>query len=293
MIRSLVIALVVCALMAAAPVSADATVAVDANHPVASDEAVSEYERTETVSGQLPQVDATLTVAEDHDDVGLDGPYLDVNSQYIRLEYDEELPRTLRIYIPTEIVRPRVKSGLEAESGGLTADFAPVDDSEYLAMTVRVDGRTNATFVLSAEAGIIWSARETGSEAVNDTTGISLPSLGSDADWRFVEGLNQSQPVALDRRPDNLTMQYDARDGPGREWLAVPQCDDPSEQSVCYYTQGNETIIMTTQSNPPTVRYQRSNDPTADLKSSWRDLRRVPSRLAEQVDSWFGGTNAA
>lgn len=292
-LRSLTVVVVLLALLTAGLGAADATVAVDDNHPVASEETIAEYEATGVASGELPQFDASLTVADDHEDASLDGPYLDTNTQYVRIDYNEEIPRTVRIYLPAELVSPRVKSGLEAENADVSADFAPVESAQYVAMTVRFDEPTTATFALSAEAGIVWEARETGRDAVNNTTGITLPTLGSNADWRFVESLNQSQPVALEGQPDTLTVQYDAQDGPGREWLSVSECDDPTEQAVCYYRQGNDTIIMTTQSDPPTVRYQQSNDVLADFKSSVRDLGRVPSKIADSLGGILGGAQDA
>jgi hypothetical protein len=266
------------------------TLTIDSDHDLATSDAVNQYAREEVASTNVPQVDLTVTVAEDHEEVGLDGPRIDARTTYLRLDYDEEIPREVRIYLPAEIVTPRVKQDLESVDGVATADLRPTDNATMQAVTVRFDGETDAVFGLSKEAGVVSETRRWVKEAVSNATGVPVPSLGSGGQWQFVDpaeyGANQTRAFSNEH---SWTMQYrTTRDGEER-WLPVPECDDIQGQPACTYQTQNATMLISSQQDPPRVRYKRGTDISSSLGAAIDDLMAIPSRIIESVGGLFGG----
>lgn len=271
--------------------SASDVTTIDDEHPLATSDAISTFETERNVSARVSQLDMSISVAEDHDDVGVRGFHTDANNVWVRVDYDEEIARTIRFYLPREMVSPRVKNDLSAVDSSVTADLSPAMDGNMTAVTLRVDGPTDVVFAVSKEAGVIWGAREGVKRAVNETTGITLPTFGNSDEWSYVDSarLNSTRAVALDVAADNVTLQWDADPGTERRWQSVPECSDVSDQTVCYYENDAKTMIMTPTDEAPTVRFKAGRDPVADLKSAINDLAQLDDRIADWVGSIFGG----
>jgi hypothetical protein len=269
---------------------ADATLTIDDDHDLASAAAVESFEDDAVASTNVPQVDLTVTVAEDHEDIGLDGPRIDARTVWVRLDYDEEIPREVRFYIPGEIVTPRVKQDLESVDAVASAGLRPTDNATMQAVTVRFDGETDAVFALSKEAGTVSAARRWVREQVGNATGVPIPSLGSGGQWQYLDGADYgpNQTRAFDG-DTTWTMQYrTTRDGE-EQWLPVPECDDIQGQPACTYKTQNATMLISSQQDPPRVRYKRGTDLSSSLGAAVDDLLAIPSRIIESVGGLFGG----
>lgn len=284
--------LLVMAVLALTGVAAGSEIlTLDDQTPLASDDSVAAFEQQGIVTADTAQVDMTVTVAREGSDAGLEGPRVDSKDTFVRINYREDITRTIRIYIPADMIEPRPKRGLQAENSGVSADLSPAGDGKYLALTFTVDGPTDATFAVSNTAGAIFSGRSGVREAVNNTTGFSMPSFGDGAEWQFVESseLNSTRSYRVDHPASDMTMQWDADPSAEKRWISVPECGDPTDVRVCYYRDGNATTIMTTTDNPPTVRYREGKSAIIDLKSAVSDLASVPDRVGSWVDGIFGG----
>ncbi len=123
-----------------APIAAQTTTTIDAGHSLTSDAAKQSYQSDGVVSTTPAQADVNITIAESHDDVGLDGIYADGLDTYLRIDYDEDIARTLRFYVPAEYFSPRTKRGLEPVDGGPNTDLTPVRGGNMTAVTVEVGG---------------------------------------------------------------------------------------------------------------------------------------------------------
>lgn len=267
---------------------------VDADHGLASPDAVDRYDREGVASTELSQLDMRITVADDHDDVGLDGWLaLDFTQQYLRLEYREEIPRTIRIYIPSEYFQPRVKRNLDALEGDVEADLEATGDQRYTAIVVRFEGPTDAVFPIKKAAGWVFRGRFEAESAVENETGWSLPSFGSDTQWQYVpdSAFAGNSTYTIPVEGENVTMQYDtARSTTETVWIPVPECKDVRDQDVCRFSrEENEVTLLSTLEDPPTVRYKNERDSIADVDAWVNDLLEAPSRIGDLAGRLFGG----
>jgi surface glycoprotein (TIGR04207 family) len=299
----LVVSLVAAAL--AVPGTATATAqpeiyTVDADHGLADDAAIQRFEQEGLASTQLERLDLRLTVADEAGDVGLSElRHSSSLNTYVQIDYQEEIPRTIRIYLPKEYVDPYRKVGLEAEDADVTADVEPVRDREMVALTLTVDGSTNATFSLNHAPGKTMGARERVKDLINQSTGYRLPdiSIGAgSAEWQYVPssalaGNNTTYRVPTnDTDSSDLTIQYDTDPSPDQRWLPVQRCD--GSQEVCTITKNgsDRVVLVSTTQNPPTVRYREDGGALVGARSIGSDLSNAVDQLVADVKGlWPGG----
>ncbi|AUV84698.1 hypothetical protein C2R22_24530 (plasmid) [Salinigranum rubrum] len=277
---------------------ADDVVTVDASHSLTDQDTIDDYERTGVASTSVDAPALKLTVAESHDDVGLDGFHLDMDSRYLRVEYNESIPRTVRFYVPSEYWYPVTYEGREAENSDVTADMRPTADGRYTAVTVRLTGKTDAVFEVPAAASFIFWGRGKAKESVANTTGYEPPEIGATAtEWRYIpDGQleNSSYPINVTDEA-TPTIQYDAEPAQGEQrWLAVPQCGNSDTAPVCTYEkQGidDKMYVLSRSADAPPVRFQSGTDYASTGRSVWSELETIPSRFFEDINGLFGGAS--
>lgn len=271
-------------------------VAIDADHGLDSDQAKAEYDETGHVSRNLTRLDMQLTAAEKHDDAGIDGYHTDINHRFVCIDYNEDIQRTVRVFIPDEYVSPRINTGLDPIDGGPVAAVEPTEKRNHTAMTMTFTGETRACYKFSREAGIYFSAKSDAYHIFNNSTSFKIPSLaGGSQQWQYVDraALSVNQTASINSTGESLTLQYDADPSTDSEqWLTVPSCEDPSEQAVCQYTEDGDTdtvYLLSTSDDPPPVRYKVGHDPIANVKAWASDLKEVPGRFKDTADGLLGG----
>lgn len=280
---------------AVGPVAGDELLTIDADHGLASGQAVATFEEEEQVSTQFDRINGSLTIAEEHDAAGLSGFHSDIDTVYVRFQYNETLPRSVRLYVPAGYWYPHTTDGLEAENSNLTLDMEPTADGRYTALRVRFTGRTDATFAISKEAATVFALRDTTRSATENVTGIQLPSIGSTGPrWQRLPDdalAANNTTVAIDTQGGPLMVQYDAASEQGADqWIAVPSCTSGSETPVCTFERAGEDdrlYLLSKAAEPPPVRYARSDDPLAGLKARVNDLQEVPGRFADRLNLDF------
>jgi hypothetical protein len=266
----------------------------DTDHELAADEAIAEYRNESHVTGGVYGLNMTLTVADDAADAGLNDWLTRSSGRvFLRIDYNEDLVRTVRFYVPKAYVAPQLKQGLEARDGDLTADLEPTQDRNYTAVTVTLDGPTEAVFPISSARGSIATGRSTIGDMVANVTGFSLPSLTDDgAEWHYI-GASELADNQTDSIPSNATtIQYDTNTGTGEEanWVPVPDCDGGTD-GVCTYTkadQPNRTYLLSTSGDPPRVRYRQGSSITGQLDTAVNDALHGVDNLVDDVTSLFG-----
>jgi len=264
------------------------TTTIDAQNPLVEQTTINEFERSETVTRNLSQVDMEVTVAEDGTDAGLTGPRIDSMQTYLRLDYDEGISRTIRIYVPSEYFEPRVQRSLSAANGGPDAQLTPTANGTMTAVTIEVSGPTDSPYAISAVAGDVWAVRSWARDKTENTTGWEFPTLAGGEQWQYIDAGTYSTSAPARINGTAATIQYQAGTANDTAWLPVPECDDPSSQAVCSLEERNATIIMSSQDSPR-VRYKYGTDPLSDLGSAVNDLRQVDDRIEEFVGGIFGG----
>lgn len=287
--RRAVALLLTLALAAAAVGTVSATTTtIDADHQLASDDAVAEYQENGTVSAELTRIDATVTIADESENAGMNGTYLDAGTTYLRIDYDESVARTLRLYFPSEYFSPRVKRGLEPAGTGPNAEITTVRDGEMTAVTVDVSGETDTTYGVSAVSGTVWSVRSSIQDQVENVTGWSVPTLSSDEQWRYVGEGNYSTASPRTINDTGLTVQYEVERDNTTEWLPVPECKSPESQRVCALEDGNQTVLMSG-GDAPRVRYRSGTDLFSTGGSIINDLMGSVDRAIDSAQRLLGG----
>jgi hypothetical protein len=290
-------ALLVLSLVAGVPLAAaDEVVAVDADHALAEESTIEAYADSGVATADIEGMDMSVTVAQDSKQAGLDGFHVDSTKTYLQVQYREERSRTVRIYVPDDYITPRPKRGLQAETSRQTATLSPVEGGNYTAVELTLDEPTNATFAISKTSGAVFSVRSRTRGFLGRTFGVSLPSFGGD-NWQHVDTAalaGENTTAAINHDNQNMTLQYDADPAAGSEsWLAVPECDDGTSASVCQFEKegiDNRTYLLSTAEDPPAVRYQEGEDPMANSRSAVEDIKRVPSRIMDDISKLWGGS---
>lgn len=285
--------LVIAAVMPAAVAAQEAVYEADTNHGLADDSAIETYDSEGVVTGDVHGLDMSVTVAENSDDAGLSGLlYRDTGRVFLRLDYDEEISRTIRLYLPREYVKPQLKQGLEAAESGVTADLEPTADRNHTVVTVTLEEPTTVVFPISAGRGAIADSRSGFSGIVANVTGIELPSLTDrGAEWHYVSAdeLNDSE---ADYIPANATtIQHDtSTNSEDADWVPVPSCDDGT-QEICTYTKADQpdrTYILYTGADRSAVRYREGRSVSGDLSTAVNDAMRGVDNLVDDVVGLFG-----
>lgn len=274
-----------------APVAGSTTTTIDADHSLTSAESIQTYESDGVAVANPAQADVTITIAKGHDDAGLEGIYADGLDTYLRIDYDEDIDRTLRFYIPSEYVSPRTKRGLEPVDGGPPADLTPVRGGNMTAVTVEVDGQTDSVYRLSKLAGLTYSVRQRYADRIENRTGWEVPSLTSSTQWQYVEAGSYSTNSPRPINDTDLTMQYRQASADETEWLPVRKCDDPETQRVCYVQDTNTTLLMSSAENPPKVRYKTDGGIIENVSGEVEDMLESFSRAGDWFGDIFGGGN--
>jgi len=288
----LVVAAVAPASMA---VAQESVYEADTDHELATDGAIAEFHNESVATGDVQGLNMSLTVADDAEAVGLnDWITRSTGRVFLRVDYNEELSRTVRFYIPREYVSPQIKQGLSAMDGDLTADLAPTQDRNYTAVTITVDGPTEAVFPISAARGSIATGRSTIGEIVHNVTGFSPPSLTDDgAEWHYVSPgeLDDNQTDSI---PSNATtIQYNTNTGTDAEanWVPVPDCDGGTD-TVCTYTKADHpdrVYLLSTSGDPPRLRYREGSSVQGQLGTAVNDALNGVDDLVDDTFALFGG----
>lgn len=286
-------------LAAVAPALAaeDTVYPIDDDHPLTESDAIHEFEANDSVSRNLTQLDATITVTETSEAAHIPGYYTDFNKIYVCMDYREGIARTPRFNLPGDYIRPR-----PGEADSLTsshhARYARTGNGST-AISIQFSQPGRACFALTKAPGYYFTVREDLNHWVNDTTGVELPSVDEDDDWQHVPptAFQNTTTYEIDTRGQEMTVQFDADDSRSTRWLQVPTCSDPAEQAVCKYREDPVTandsnatlVLMSTQNSPPPVRYRYGQDSSEGIMAGLRDIRNAAEEFVADVGDRLGG----
>ena len=280
-------------------VAQDSLTTIDESNPLADADAGSTYEDSGVVGGTVSGYDMRVTVADDHETVGLSGieytATADSTHHNLRIQYNESIERTIRLYVDKSVWYPHYGE-IDAENADVTASLSPVEDSEYTAVELTLSGPTDAVFQVPKAVSGYYYARDTGKSWLENRTGYEIPSLlGSSTAWDRVDDtdLTNNSSVAIGANESEPMIQYDAADS-GQRWVPTPNCDDSrgDDAPVCIYDRPDDpehVYVTSNVADPPPVRYKHGTDVIAQAQASVNELLEVPNRIMEQVRGLFGG----
>lgn len=264
--------------------------AVDAEHDLAADDQIDQFHSEGVVTGQADNIDLTLTASESSDDVAAD-QLTDAGRLYIEVDYQEDIDRTLRFYIPDDYFEPYEDQSMTVHNADVQAEMEPVQGGNFTAVTVHTDGPTTATLEISTVESRLWKIRHDARDWVGDATGVSLPSLagGEENPWEYIDSRsfagNESVSV-----PADATVQYAAGETNSETtWLEVPACNR-AETPVCTVSQSNETAVIAENApDAPQVRYNTDTSFSDRVGAGFREVMTEASAQLERVRSTLSG----
>lgn len=272
---------------------------IDENTGLTDQDTIKEFQRSESVTADVPELDMQITVTTDKREISNDAVSPGLLKRYIAVDYNEEIARTVRFYVPAEYVTPRIKRNVDADGAEVSAEYEPVDGGNYMAVTVYLGGETEAILPANEVFGSYVDTSGSIYGWVENKTGVPIPQLGKSGQvqWQYppehvLQGANATYHIPMD--PDkhtvaDMTIQYD-NSGPNTEptWLVVPACEDTTDP-VCVTPRNETAVLFTSATEAPPVRYKHGTDRVSEAGSAWHDLKQGWDGLIEKVGGLVGG----
>lgn len=268
---------------------------LDDHHPLAADTAVESYETYGVVSHTWTAPDMTITIGQTYDEDT--GEVSDGNTDplfhYVRIQYNESIPRDFRIYLPAGYWTPHPLE--RTASNGQTVQLRPTQNATYTSITMTFDGETDLVFSIPKASSSYYAARDTGRETVEEETGWNLPVPGSSPGWNEVppENLSERDDVTiLPVASEDVRVQYNAGNRTSERWRPVPECTQIRGQDVPVCTTdreaGQNTVLISRVKNPPTVRWREQRGLLGGIDRGADDAASIGDRISDFIDDVFG-----
>jgi hypothetical protein len=275
---------------------ADSTITdLDHNTPLTERDTWSTFRNDGVATADVAAPALKITVAKEHEDVDVGGFHNDYANEFVRVEYDEDIDRTIRFYVPSNYWKPYFDESAESIAGDdVVAKLVPVAGGKYTAVTIRFSGKTDAVFAVSQLKGSTWSFWSEQDEKIEETTGVSTGIAGT-SQWNYARSSDWSNGTLVVSNvsdPSRVMIQYDGDVSAEEEvWLRVPKGE--SSRTPAYYfvrepsSAGENASIVVVSKNeePPSVRLKTSSNPRDGVGSIFSDWSQIPARF----DSWFAG----
>jgi len=287
---TLILLLLTAPLTAVGLASADShVVKIDRDHDLTTQASINEFQNDDSTSTTLAYPQTTLTIGKTTDSVDLDGHFVHQYShEYIRIEYDEDVSRTFRFYVPNDYAAPYSDDDVDIinkDDPNAEVEYSTVENRKYLSVTVSVDGPTDIVVPVDEKTG--WSVEfwDSRSDNAKNATGVA------NEDWERVDssrlsGANATARVDTTELEDPV-FQYQVEED---KWTALP--NEPKDNVPVYQfqKQGVEdtVFIVSTVSDPPAVRYQEGGK-GGTAKNVARDVSNVVSKISDDIKDVLGG----
>lgn len=285
---------ILCALAAASTGAVHGAIlhTVDADHALADQSAVTEYEQSGLVATNLSTPQMSVTIAEkraacDRDD-SLTDSVRDKRYHYLCFDYYGEVKQTTRIHIPEGYWHPYIRDGKEPLGDGPTASFRSVGNASYTSVEMTFEGRGTAVYAIPKDATASYWAIERINDRTERVGGITLWSSGTS--WQTINqsAFAENPAVELKTVPDRTVVQYDTT--PEQEtaaWAPVPEDKDATAPVyVMQPADANKTLyVVSKRDNPPQVRYRVRGTGLGRVDAAIDQLRTIDEQVQSYVDS--------
>lgn len=258
---------------------------VDASHGLAMDASISDFRSDGIATGDVDDLDASLTIAEKKRNVGRSDVVvpLDTTTDFLRVEYREDIDRTLRIWIPSEYMTPYVRESVDAVGSDHVATVEPAR-GDYLQVVVRVTEPGTVVIPLEKDKAASYSILGSYRDRAESVT-------GEETEWQYLDRdeLADEHTTKIEvENTDTVLLQYDVRpDDPQETWVNVPEGKAARNDGVYYYTpeSQNGTVYLVTQGEtPPGVRLKQNAGPRDRVTGAVRDARENVNRIVDRLN---------
>ena len=271
--------------LGAGSVAADGLTDIGTDHDVASDEAMGDWAASGYADGEADRYQLDIAVAEKRADVGAeDAVVTNLRNHFLRLDYQEDHPRELRVLLPRDVITPYQAESIGSLTSDHEADIKPAQSGEYLSVTVSVDGPADIVIPLNRDHALSYTFLERTDQRIQELTGFSP--LDRDAEWAYVEGdeIAEGGTYQLNLTGDDLAVQYDATPESSDEtWLNVPRGETVSAPIyVLEYDENQYTLVATTD-KPPDVRHRDEATLPAQVRGWLSEAGEIPNNIRDRV----------
>jgi len=292
----LVVSSVVPALSTASNSSDVQRVNMDADNPLASEQAVSEYSDSGSVSRNLTRYDMQMAYYNDAKHISWfnPSPAAEVSHEWLVVCYNEDIPREFRFYAPDTYFTPVTEDTVQSRTGTATASFTPTSERANTAIVVKFSGPGCHAFGINTADAFVFGHVEKAKSRVEDIAGTDwdVPGLSGSVEWSHINGhqLDNQTAVPINASIDDLTVQYQTTVRGETTWVPVP--DEQTKADPVYLMTKNgsdETYVVSTVSDAPQVRYRTGGDGVGgSISSAINDILSSFAATVNDIRSLFG-----
>lgn len=256
------------------------------DHDLDSADAISQFNSEGVTSAELARLDMEVTIAEKKSDIGLEDQLLpsSIRNDFIRLQYNEEADRTVRILIPDDYFTPYPRERVSTVTGDADVEIKPIRGGDYMEIIARFHGEDDVVIPIQWDSQISYQAIERVDDRLDNSIGITL--RDDDAEWQYVDSdaLTEGPGYSIGESAGDVTVQYDATpDQPEETWINAPKGETFSDD-IYYYQRDSEdgtAYIVAKTDNPPAIRYNVDSSLGDRLRGDLRDIGQIPERIEE------------
>lgn len=265
---------------------------MDADNPLATDDAVTEYEDTGAVSRNLTRYDMQFAYYDDADQLSWFNPSraAEASHEWLVVCYNEEIPREIRFYVPETYFTPVTDEGIQSRTGTATASFTPTAERNHTAIVVKFSGPGCHAFGVNTADSFVFGHVESAKSRVEDFAGVDwdIPGLSGGEQWSHINSdrLDNQTAVGINASSDEVTVQYRTTVKGEERWIAVPDTEKDGQPVYLLVKDGEpgKTYVVSTVSDAPQVLYMDGgagvgtrvrgaiNDIFAGGQAFWDDL---------------------
>lgn len=256
-----------------------------ADHGLDTAEKISEFRSNGLVTTDADRIDMSISVAESKSDVGITGRMFpnDLRNNYLRLEYNEDAERTVRLLIPSEYWTPYPRERAKTVSGDAQVGLEPVRGGDYTEVVVRFTGKDDVVVPLQWDSSVSYRAVERVDNRLDNSLGITL--RDDNSEWVYVNSstVSEGPGLAVGEDASDITVQYDATpDSPEETWINAPKGETLSD-GIYYYqrSEDGEAYIVSKTDDPPAIRYNVKSSLGDRIRGDIRELLTIPDSIKE------------
>jgi hypothetical protein len=254
------------------------------DHGLATDDAISSYEQTGYARGEVERYQISLAVAENRDQVNAtDAVTTDIRNDYLRIDYNEDYPRELRLLLPREYITP-----YNAEVGSITtshmASLEPARNGEFMAVEVTVEGPADIVIPLNKDHAVSYGLIERVDKNVEKITGISP--LDRNHEWQYIDPSELKQGAnRLNHSLEDMAVQFDSTpEQPEPTWINIPEGETAGAPVYIIQLDGTDDVaIVSPAETPPEIRYRTEGTLPARVRGWVSEATEIPGNIRDRV----------
>jgi hypothetical protein len=285
-----VLALVLVMGVAISTVGAQPVATVDDDHALNSTEKMQEFAENGVAETDITIPQMKVRVSDDHQDVGLDGFRRDTGLTYLKIDYNEEIPREVRIYIPEAYWSPVENLGKKPVNGGPTADLEITRGGTMQSVSVEFSGETEVVYAVSSLSGAAFAYVEAPQDRFGDLTGVNFSVVADEQEWQYPpEGAltdgSLGYGIKSGSKDNGVLVQYN--DG-GDDWVPAPDCrrHNVASPPVCKMVRkgvNDKVYVVPRVKEPPQIRYKQEPNTVDKIGQALDDLGSIPGKITELI----------